>query len=324
MKCPTSGVRPRAEYVVLKAKGISADDFAQAFEWGEGGDSVPNEPLKRRVKRASTGKTVVTIKVKGGEQVVDKMNVWVIWATCTPVRLAKPVFTKFEATAAQQDPPRPAAPAGSEFHGPDNVYTWRFLFTIAPPEIITAQEHPFLEGLQDKRHDVPGAKNTYATEPNNPNLHADEALLKWDASRQQKWTIKDSTGTTTPVTFPTDDAEGNDDAYGHGVDEHDDPYHEYSITPSLAHGIGQITSADGPEFGRYITNGTTDGESYWKKADFREFMRVQLWDGKRQDGRFWFRVSDFVPWHHHFQAKYRVPIFGHNTWENDGSNDGQP
>jgi len=42
------------DFVVLKAKGIDQALFEKVLEW-EGGEAVPNEPLKRRVKRDATG-----------------------------------------------------------------------------------------------------------------------------------------------------------------------------------------------------------------------------------------------------------------------------
>lgn len=312
-----------ATHAIFVAKGVSQEEFENAYEW-EGGEAVLGAPLKRRVSRASTGKTVLTIKMKGGDQVVDRMNVWVIWATCAPRRVGTAVFTKFNATPAQQNPPRPAVAAGSEYAVPNNGFTWAFVFKIEPAEIFTAQDRPSLDGAQDKQHDVPGANKTYPTEPNNPNRHADEAAFKWDTSRQIKWAVTDSTGTTNPVAFPGEDAEGNDDAEGDGIDEADNPYLAYSGSSSLAHAVGEIASVDGPKFGRYINQGSTDGEKYIKDADFREFARVQLWDGKRGDGTFWFRISDHVIWHHYFRAKFKTHFFGDPTWEDDGSNESQP
>lgn len=314
-----------ATHAVFEAKGISLEEFQKGYEWGEGGEAVSGEPLKRRVSRASTGKTILTIKVKGGDQVVDKMNVWVIWATCTPRRVAMPVFTKIKAAPAQQNPPIPAIKAFSTYGEVNSGNTWSFVFKIEPGEIITANEHPLLEGAQDKRHDVPGAGKPLPTNPNRADLHADEATYKWDSSRQIKWAITNSTGTTNPVAFPQDDTEGNDDPYGHGGDEDDIPYKASQLlAPSLAHDIGEISSTDGPVLGRDVDQGSTDGEIYHKDVDFREFARVQLWDGKRKNGKFWFRISDFVLWHHYFRAKFKTHILRDSTWEDDGSIDGQP
>lgn len=310
-----------ASYVTLKATGVSTETFASYYEWGDGGEEVPDKPLKRRVKRDTTGKTEVTIKAKGSGQVVQKMYVWVIWATCTPRRVGTAVFTKFKATPAQQNPPVAAEPAGSQFGAPNRGLTWSFVFKIEPPEIITADDHPLLKGEQDKSHDVPGAKKPYPTEPDNPNRFADEAVFKWDTSRQMKRTVTASTGVPPAVAFPGGDAEGNDDAKGDGVDEANNPYDAYDGSSSLAHGVGEISSVDGPTFGRYITEGSNDGEKYRLEVEFREFARVQLWDGKRSDGDYWFRISDYVAWHHYFRAKFTTHVFGAPTWDNDGSNE---
>ena len=53
------------DYVTLKAQGPATVQFQDNYEW-EGGEAVPDEPLKRRVKRDATGKTEVKIKAKTG------------------------------------------------------------------------------------------------------------------------------------------------------------------------------------------------------------------------------------------------------------------
>ena len=70
------------EYVVLKATGIEQELFEELLEW-EGGEAVPDEPLKRRISRNATGKTVVKVRVKDGGQEFIRMNVWVVWAITT-------------------------------------------------------------------------------------------------------------------------------------------------------------------------------------------------------------------------------------------------
>ena len=221
-----------------------------------------------------------------------------------------------------QLPAGSSTPGGAEFAEKGGGNTWSFVFKIEPPTIITDPEHPQLEGTQDKRHDVPGAGKPYASDPTNALRHADEACLKWDTSRRMQWA-----GTIT-LALPSDPVEGNDDAFGHNFptkDEDDDPYNAYSLTPSLAHAVGEISSTDGPGFRRANNQATTDKEVYRKTVDFQEFARVQLWDGKRSQGKYWFRVSDYVKWHHYFHAKFNIPLFfGSSHWDDDGSNDGQP
>ena len=118
------------------------------------------------------------------------------------------------------------------------------------------------------------------------------------------------------VPFPTGYAEGNDDPRSDPTDEDNNPYRAYSgDTPALGHAFGEISSFDGPFLSRKTSDGTTDGEIYFKQASFREFARVQLWDGKRSGGRFWFRISDYTLWHHFFRAKFHKRLILPNYWE---------
>ena len=71
------------DYVTLKAEGPTKELFESLLEW-EGGEAVPNEPLKRRIKRDTTGKTVVKVKVKNGGQEAAKVNAWVVWCDGGP------------------------------------------------------------------------------------------------------------------------------------------------------------------------------------------------------------------------------------------------
>jgi len=69
------------DYVIFKAKGVSASLFDKLFEWGPEGEALAGEPLKRKVSREVAAKTALTIKKKGTTQEAAKMNVWVVWAT---------------------------------------------------------------------------------------------------------------------------------------------------------------------------------------------------------------------------------------------------
>lgn len=62
------------DYVTLKVEGPTAEQFQNLLEW-EGGEVVPNEPLKRYVKRSVIDKTIVRIKVASDEQEIARMNV---------------------------------------------------------------------------------------------------------------------------------------------------------------------------------------------------------------------------------------------------------
>jgi len=58
------------------------------------------------------------------------------------------------------------------------------------------------------------------------------------------------------------------------------------------------------------------------EVDFREFARLELWDGSRQKGRFWYRISDLdgdALWHYYFKIRWNAIS---NEWENDGCDTG--
>jgi len=76
------------QYVVLKATGIAAEQITpgnaqQIVEWDGGEAAVPADPLKRRVNRDASGKTVVKIRIKSGGATVAQMPVWVVWVDLT-------------------------------------------------------------------------------------------------------------------------------------------------------------------------------------------------------------------------------------------------
>ena len=124
---------------------------------------------------------------------------------------------------------------------------------------------------------------------------------------------------TIPVPFPALDYEGNDDPkFDTGTDEDNDPYHPASSIGDLRHAAGEITSTDRPSVPALDAWVTKSGMKLEHEFQFREFARVQIWDGKRSQGQgqFWFRISNFSEgeWQHH--AKFES---GFNFWTNNGS-----
>lgn len=296
------------DYFIAAATGISAEQITpghenQLFEW-VGGEAVSGEPLKRRVPRDVTGETDLKIQVTGSGQVVEHMKVWVIWATCMPTVGTGEFDNSGNRLRYQIDTDLPTS-------------YWKFHFTISPQSMFTNLERPNLSGAHTKP--VPGAGKTYEPDPQLGD--GDSATNKWDVSRQLKETIKNpqlisSTELGWPPQFltnqpiaeqtlfgwPSGSAEGNDDPdFGEVTDEDVNPYQALT-NQFLGHEIGEITSIDAPR-SLWINNGAGGtGRTIANEIDFREFCRVELWDGKRSEGTFWFRISDYQEWNLGFRA----------------------
>ena len=328
-KAPTASPQ---DYVVLKATGITPDQITQGnahqiFAWDDSvGESVPGEPMKWRVKRDVAGNYGVMIRNTQDNSIATQMRVWVVWANITPTK-GTPIFKE-----------RHTAPGAAKYEiklTPTTV--WRFKFSIVPPEICSpvVLERPDLAGPNQKI--VPGNGKPYADKPT---IDADSASSKWDVSRQVKgviynpdsipaiylqelyssiWTANQPTGYNCPVPYPDSNVEGNDDAPG--ADEDDDPYHErkdddiWGLRGSLDHAIGEITSVDGPRHGVYNSWGLA-GQTFAIEQNFREFARLELWDGTRPNGTFWFRISDDCQWHFYLETFFDTAT---NQWKDGGS-----
>lgn len=306
------------DFVVLKAVGLEEDHFVEFFEW-EGGDAHPTDPMKRHVKRDAAAKTVVKIKVKQGGAEAAKMNVWVVWAIAQPrvgtvQPLPDPDWFEYRISIEEDK-------------------NWRFKFTIQPPTIITDGDRPALHGAADPRKKVPGHNKPYPTDPD-PQLKADTADFKWDVSRQMsislrnpglitkaqleehftgQWTDGQPQAVHTPVPYPQNPVEGNDDPFS--TDEENNPY-AASNQMGLEHEIGEITSFDSPGWSVLNSWGSANDQEFVAMTNFREFSRVQLWDGKRENGEFWFRISNYGLWHHSLKAKFAAPP---GKWNDNGS-----
>ena len=302
-------------HVELKAQGISASEFSQFLVWegGEAGSSAE----KRKVSRESADPNVpieVKIKMKIGGAVLARLFVWVVWADVKSVTKGTPSFSQYPNQA------------GVKYEIEENG-KWRFVFKIQPDALFDQSviERPDLVGKNT--NPAPGAAKPHTL---NPAVAGDDATRKWDVSRQIQVTIRNPGGVNTqgltpaawyanqpqpeatPVAFPGLDVEGNDDPKLE--DEDGNPYGPCTRL-SLEHEKGEISSSDFPRLSIAAANGVADA-FFTKELDFREFARLELWDGKRTTGQFWFRISGYQKWHHHLRTTFNGTT---SNWENTGS-----
>lgn len=164
---PKKSAEIPSDYVILKAQGIDAATFQQVLEW-QGGEAVPNEPLKRRVKRDAAAKTAVTIKGKQSAVVAARLNVWVVWWTVT----------------AQKD----SGPTVYYLNNAGSVAIdtqWSFEATVSPAGIVDlSMDVPDMTGNAGNPR-VPRAGEPHFFDGN----PIDDATFKWDITRQ--WRERD-------------------------------------------------------------------------------------------------------------------------------------
>ena len=320
------------DYVVFEITGIDEKqikdgDEAQVVTW-VGGEAVPDAPLQRRVKRDQAAKTelkITTLPQHGSEEVAN-LNVWVVWSS---VEIQAYEDVHFNVNQALPGFP----PANSSYGGtllPSKA--WRFKFTLQPAEIVSPEnDRPDLDG--GCKTPVPGETKPHFSEP----LFADHALRKWDLSRQAQ--IHVSNPQSIPknkfpdnfiyrnqpkeldlaVSYPAKAVEGNDDPGGPlWADEDANPY-QGTQQAGLAHEIGQITSFDAPKIYFEAAMGVPDA-TLAQIVNFREFARVELHSGKRPtDEQSWYRISDYVEFHHVMAATFGTGPEGELQWGNSGS-----
>ncbi len=306
------------------------DEEFDKYSWSGDGEAVSGQPKQWKVKRDATGHFNVNLLSKSDNSVAAKLNVWVVW--CTPV-------AQTAATGVDFRDGRPSAGlASSMYSAPTITNGWVFRFTITPSEIAdVAKEIPDLSG--NAGNPAPGdGKPYFAQAAPNPKVSGDFAPLKWDISRKVELTIKNPGsipeanialvyGSTisanqpspydVPVHYPPGDAEGND--HPKGAAQGNDPYHLLSQGQPLDHAVGVLTSLDSPS--HYILNSWGAADRTFVVEDrFIEFARVELWDRKRTNGTFWFRISDIDKgkWHHYMHSVWdsSAPL----PWKNDPSN----
>ena len=304
---------------------LTDEEFGAGYEW-EGGENYPGSPSWRKVSRADTDHIVLKLNYKNGGGEAARINVWIVWCDVT-VQQGSP---EFRAMTASTPVTRWA------YHTPPTLGSvWRFVFTIQPASIITEDERPYLESASAKGGDkeVPGFNKDWVTDPTKV---GDSAQFKWDITRKMKITVRNQGGISKadlgtpaaffanqplavdiPVTAPTNDVEGNDDPPRSLQDTN--AYYKAASDPLVTHEKGQMCSVDGPSFSVLKSWGAAN-RTYGVEADFQEFARLQIWDTKRSTGTYWFRVSDFTPWHHYLKTKFNSTT---GEWEDDGSSAGQ-
>ncbi|MBK8538393.1 MAG: hypothetical protein IPL59_26960 [Candidatus Competibacteraceae bacterium] len=114
--------------VTLKAS--ESVDFDKNFKW-DGATPIAGTPHKATVSRMTPGRFRVKIKNKATGNVVDELNVWIVWSEITP-----------------SDANIPASDATGD-KGAFFLVRMGFDFThaIKPSEIITASDRPDLSGV---------------------------------------------------------------------------------------------------------------------------------------------------------------------------------
>lgn len=311
-------------HVLLKKAGISDWFFQQYCKWGNGGEPVAGQSLKRQVSRVAADSEEVTLELKSTGQTLARMKVWTTWAGAISTR----------------------KPTGHFVHPerPSKTYTTgdvTFMFTIAPASMLNDRtDIRNLKGPNDPAYPVPDGEHI----PENGQLvfrrWKDGVTTKWDVSRQMqievdnpghiplgsfddypinkpeydKWNARLHNGSGILEPWPGNpySLAGNDDSFPHGWDEDDDPYAPTLVGGALlSHGLAQVTSTDtpillcpNPFIGRNpVPNGTT----YRMRFDFREFLRLQI-------GKQWYRVSDRVDWWMELKVKIE-----NGEWSNDNS-----
>ncbi len=306
--------------VNLIAEGITATDFEALYKWSGDGINLGAEKNQCSISRAQAGGPykVQIVSKSQAELVVSEIYVWVVWAEplVVPKGEGEPI----------------ALPGGFRYQTKKQQRPWRFKFVVTPASICdpTVEEKPNLMGA--KKQDPPGAKNKHILDET---LDCDSATLKWDVSRQAQITMENPTRisaallkldfldaeiigqpaevgqstATVPLNFPADAVEGNDDPLpppGAGTDENDDPYTKATSPSVLAHEIGELSSVDAPSISIKNALGGQAGDFAYK-YDFREFARLELYDGQRklaENARTWYRISDYSRWHFYFKVEW--------------------
>lgn len=290
--------------VELTAGSISVAKFDELFEWDCEGGQEGADSRFWKVSRANTGVTKLKIKTKKTKVVVSEMHVWVVWCDAPTVTASGGAFG-------------PWITPNLGIVGQEWVCTgtWKFTYAIKPVEIYDQAnpERPDLRG--NRMNPPPGSQTPYIGQAGE---FADTAENKWDVSRQMKITVRNpnlieksnlrSTFNGTlfdrqpialdVIPFPTNPVEGNDDPYT--TDEDTNP--EVARTGDrLAHPVGALSSFDEPRF-QVADSWGGPGTSFDLEANFREFCRLELHDGARSTGTFWFRISDYTIWHHYLNS----------------------
>jgi len=307
---PKKTTQVAQDHVILQVKGIEPEHITpghakQVLEWDSAvGEAVPDEPTKWRVSRAESGRFSIKVKLKDGGDTACEMLVWIVWCETT----VTPGVAAFEILND-----------GSQYKISDDLAEkWKFVFEIQPQNILDQNtlERPALSGPSVR--ETPGFEKLYVTDPGAGS--GDTATLKWDVSRQVKKIVRNPDGIpegwiAKSAAFPALDYEGNDDPAGD--DEDANPY-AAKVGGALDHAFGELSSFDAPN--NPVQNGWhPPGNSYAVESNFREFTRLEIWDTNRANGQFWFRISDFLEWHHYLGTEN---IGVENMWTDNESSSG--
>ena len=253
------------DFITFEVTGIPQAVFDEFLEWDGGQAPASGNTLQRQVKRDTSAHTELKVQTKSGSTLVDKINVWTVWATIsgnvqTPnvqplnrgiVQYGAVVNAQFSATA-----------------------------TITPSTIFTRSDRPNLTGANSSA--PPGGFNA-DNEPLSGGVNR-----KWDMSRRISRVISINATPALPnpspldvnISKPSDPLIGNDDA-GTG-DENN--------TPSSS---GTIQSSDKPQRG-FDRRGGDVGDTYDNNTSFEEFARLEI------NGQ-WYLISDPENWGVHFK-----------------------
>lgn len=287
-----------------------------------GGNPDPDRLHGRLIPRNVPQRHEIELTHTATQTQLAKLNLWVLWSYVTP-RYGQPEFVDL-----------PAGNGKKYWLPTEPLKTAKFIFNVQPTLICDPlnAERPDLDRIYEFA--PPGASQSHIFREGS----ADTATRKWDVSRQFKLTVKnpqmipasqlpavftpeDPIETFVPVDFPDDDTAGNDDPMT-GIDDEDViPYrirNDQNDLYSLNHIVSQITSADAPSIPIYDLAGG-DGRVFAIHYDYYEFSRVELKEAQRKTGKFWFRISDLVPWHFHGKFKYN-DLTG--KWDDNGSSHG--
>ena len=265
------------EYVILRATGVTAEQITdgsakQIVEW-DGGEAVPSEPLKRKVKRNTPASHPVKIKAKQGGEVAVQMNVWVVWCTLEAI----------DGTPKMQNP----VDTGTSLRLVGEI---RFRYACEPTKMF------------DLKSDVPALNVPWDTTPpgtNHPWKNTPLAFgaeIKIDASRQFRVLSKSNDANTHAAlqaagpditAYPQNSAEGNDDPSILG-----------ELRPYLPLGItARMADFDTPFVEIPHTRGSeTPQATISELAQFRQFSRAEI-------GNRWYKISDFFLSEIYFKAK---------------------
>jgi len=272
------------DYVELKAVGVHADIFTKFLKW-EGGEAGSAED-KRKVKRDTTRKTEVKIKMQQCGTVASQMNVWVVWAELTARTEGAEMHDNNEIRMADNE----FRKLGSDSYtnvtiteGLEGIVTWTTYYflngiewraDINPKEIFDTENNvPKLNDLNERLGYNPDAPNGFRA-----------AYSDWDMTRDMKRTFTiDENIIIDHSDWVTDDNGDND--------EDGNPYDGAADEPS-----GEIFSVDGPGLSPNkrsldgVIQHETAGESMENKNAFQEWVRIKL-------GQNWFRISKKEDWH---------------------------